>query len=183
MGFLVFVVALLLVPLVTLAQDSTMPGPTWNGIPLLTLFGLLATVITGLLTYLSKKIGAANEAAAAQSSASAAMIRLGAIGFAMVGDLWTTFSAEFQKRIADGQIDADDRAAFRALITTKVEQYTSREELEKLAVAARLPLPGIIAWLAEYAIDRLTQAHDTRNTTVSAGAFPVGTLEDIGGTG
>jgi hypothetical protein len=148
-------------------------GFVWNGIPLGPVLALLATIVTGILGYLSRKIAAANDAARNQATVQAAMVRLGAIAFAMAGDLWDELSREFQARVADGTFDADDRAAFKALIQRKIEHYTTKEELEKLAVAARLPMPGILAWVAEWVIDRLSKAHDPNVTEVAAGAFPV----------
>lgn len=167
------ILAVLLSPAAVLAQTEADPGPSYRGVPLSPLFAVLATVVTALLGWLGRKLASANEAAKEASKAQLALTRLGAIAFAMVGDLWTDFSREFQVRIADGKIDADDRLAFRALVDAKVEKYTSREELGKLAAALNLPMPGVIAWLAEWAIDRLTAAHDPDVPAVSSGAYPV----------
>lgn len=143
-----------------IAQEVMDTGPTWKGIPLLPLITTLATIITGLFTWLGRKIGAANDAAKNKANAEAAFIRLGAVAFAMAGDLWTILSNEFQVRIADGTFDKADRDAFKEIINRQIEKYTSREELEKLAAATGLPLPGVIAWIAEWVIDRLTKAND-----------------------
>jgi hypothetical protein len=169
--FLAFALITLVFPAMVLAQTD--PGPTWKGVPLIPVITALATVITGIFAYLGRKIGAANDAAAAQRNAAAAMIRLGAIAFALVGKLWDRLSREFQLRFADGVIDAADKLAFRKIVAEELEEFTSKEELEKLAVAAGLPMPGIIAWVAEYAIDRLTKAHNPSISEVSATAYPV----------
>jgi hypothetical protein len=138
-------------------QDT---GPTWKGISILPLISALATIVTGLFAWLGRKIGAANDAAKDKSTVEAAFIRLGAVAFAMAGDLWTKLSTEYQTRIADGSFDAADREAFKTIIGREIERYTSREELVKLAEATKLPLPGVIAWVAEWIIDRLTKAND-----------------------
>lgn len=160
------------VPLVVLAQ-TTATGPTIRGFDLTPIIAGLIAVIGAVFAWLSRRIAVSQEAAAERSRAETAGLRLAAIGLAMVGDLWNELSREFQLRIADGKIDADDREAFRQLVASKIETYTSAEELKKIAEALGLPLPGIIARVAEYVIDRLTRAHDPSITDVSAKAYPV----------
>lgn len=159
-------------PLVALAQ-ATGTGPSYRGFDLGPIIAGLVTVIGALLAWVGRKIAKAQEASAEQSRAETAALRLAAIGLAMVGDLWHELSREFQLRIADGKIDADDREAFRQMVAAKIEQYTSADELKKIAEALGLPLPGIIARVAEYVIDRLTKAHDPSTPEVSAKAYPV----------
>jgi hypothetical protein len=176
-----FIFTVLVFPLAVLAQEvAGDAGPTWKGIPILPVLSVLATIITGLLGLVGRRISAANAAAERASKAQAAMVRLAAIGFALVGKLWGRLSREFQLRFADGKIDDADRAAFRDIVEEELEAFTSREELQKIAEAAGLPLPGIVAWVAEYAIDRLTKAHDPRASDVSAGTFAVKPGEDDG---
>jgi hypothetical protein len=161
-------------PLLALAQAATpSTGPTFRGYDLTPLIGAAVTILTGLFAWLAKKIAAAQSASAEASRAQTAQLQLAAIGLAMVGDLWNELSREFQLRIADGKIDADDRQAFRDLIQSRIEKYTSADELRKIAEALGLPLPGIIAKVAEYVIDRLTKAHDPSTPDVSAKAYPV----------
>jgi hypothetical protein len=166
-----FVLVALMLPFAALAQEAT--GPTFKGFDLTPVIAGLVAVIGALLTWVSRKVASSQAASADKSRAETAAIRLAAIGLAMVGDLWDEMSREFQLRIADGEIDADDREAFRHLVSAKIEQYTSADELKKIAEALGLPLPGIIARVAEYAIDRLTKAHDPSTPEVSAKAYPV----------
>jgi hypothetical protein len=165
--------AALAVPAVALAQPVEVQPVVIKGWDITPFIGAFLFAMTALLTYLAKKIGAAQDAVKAESGAKAAAVRLGAIGFAMIGDLWDSLSREFQTRIADGVIDANDRAAFGKIVESKIEKYTSADELKKIAEALSLPLPGIIAKIVEYAIDRLTRAHDPEMTDVSAKAYPV----------
>lgn len=160
------------VPLVVLAQ-TTATGPTIRGFDLTPIIAGAIAVIGAVFAWLSRRIADSQAAAAERSRAETAALRLGAIGLAMVGDLWNELSREFQLRIADGKIDADDREAFRQLVAGKIEKYTSADELKTIAEALGLPLPGIIARVAEYVIDRLTRAHDPSITDVSAKAYPV----------
>lgn len=155
----------------TLAQEST--GFTFKGFDLTPLIAGLVAVVGGLLAWVGRRISSAQQASAELSRAETAGLRLAAIGLAMVGDLWDEMSREFQVRIADGKIDADDREAFRRLVAGKIETYTSADELKKIAEALGLPLPGIIARVAEYVIDRLTKAHDPVVLEVSDLAYPV----------
>lgn len=165
----------------TLAQEST--GFTFRGFDLTPILSGLVLVIGAAFAWVSKKIAAANTATAANAGASTALLKLGNIGFSMAGDLWSQFSVEFQKRIADGKIDADDREYFRLMVKQNIEKYTSAEELKKIADALGLPLPGIIARVAEYIIDRLTKAHDPVIEEVSDLAYPVKAPEGTGGYG
>ena len=161
-------------PLAALAQAATGDsGPTFHGFDLTPIISGLVVVVGALFTWLARKVAASQDASAEKSRAETAGLRLAAIGLAMVGDLWNELSREFQLRIADGKIDADDREAFRTLIASRIETYTSAEELKKIAEALGLPLPGIIARVAEYVIDRLTKAHDPLTPEVSAKAYPV----------
>lgn len=144
---------------IALAQEAMTQAPS-N--PLFTILSAVIPIITLLFTWVGNKIASANEAAKQKHNVEAAFIRLGAVAFAMAGDLWGQLASEYQNRVADGSIDAKDREAFRALIDQNIEKYTSRAELEKLAAATGLPLPGVIAWIAEWVIDRLTKANDPK---------------------
>jgi hypothetical protein len=172
--------AALLFPLAALAQTSAPAGPTFKGFDLTPLIAGAITIVGALFAWLARKIAAAQTASAEKSRAELAALQLGAIGLAMVGDLWTELSAEFQRRVADGKIDAEDREAFRRLVAAKIEKYTSAEQLKVIAEALGLPLPGIIAKVAEYVIDRLTKAHDGAIVEVSAKAYPVAEFTDAG---
>ena len=171
------VLALLALPFTVLAQEAA-PAITFRGFDLSPLIGLLITIVTGLFAWLARRIAAAQAASAQQSAAQTALLKLSALALTMAGELWSEFSAEFQRRIADGQIDAADREAFRQLVAAKIEKYTSAEELRKIAEALGLPLPGIIAKVTEFVIDRLAKAHDPVIQDVSAKAFPVGASTD-----
>ena len=172
MNLIIFAVCFAFVPLFALAQEAGTGAITYKGFDLTPVITILLTLAASAFSWAKLKIAKANEAAAQKENAAAAFVRLGAIAFAMAGELWGVLSAEFQTRIADGKIDADDRAAFKSIIEQKIEKFTSKAELEKLAKAANLPLPGVIAWVAEYVIDRITKAHDASNSSVSAKAFP-----------
>ena len=174
LGTVVLIVMLaVFLPWCAFAQDPAAGvGMSWNGIPLGPILALLGTIVTGLLGWLATRVSGWAKTQQQQSAATAALARLATVGMAMLGDLWASFDAEFQKRFADGKIDAEDREAFRKLIDQAIDKYTSRAELEKVAQAAGLPVAGAIAWLAEWAIDRLMQARDPRNAAVPAGAYP-----------
>lgn len=160
---------------VALAQTAvTAPaGPTYHGFDLTPLISGLVVIIGGLLAWLGRKVAAASSASEQLSKAQRAQLQLAGIGLAMVGDLWNELSVEFQLRIADGKIDADDRAAFKRIVEAKLEKYSSAEQMKGIAEALGLPLPGVIAKIVEYIIDRLTKAHDPRIAEVSAKAYPI----------
>lgn len=160
---------------VALAQTavSQQAPVTFKGWDITPLVGIAITVITAALGLVAKKIAAWSASSTALTNTQRAQIKLAEIGFSMVGDLWTQFSREFQLRIADGKIDAEDREEFKRLVSENIEKYTSKEELAKIADALGLPLPGIIARVVEYVIDRLTKAHDPSTPEVSAKAYPV----------
>ncbi len=143
---------------------------TFKGLDLTPLLQVLIStvvpIVAGLLLRAQNKIAAAN-------AQDAAWKRLAGIGLAIAGDLWHSLSTEFQTMIADGKIDEAERAAIKKMVEQKLEQYTSRGEIEKIAVALGLPLPAVIAWVAEYLIDRLTKAHDPMTPDVAEGAYPV----------
>jgi hypothetical protein len=138
---------------------------TFKGIDLTQIIGIVISIIGALLVKAQAKI-------AASSAKSAAWAQLANIGLSMVRDLWDDLSREFQARVADGVIDAADKEEFRRIVSEKVEQYTSRAELSKIASTIGLPMPGLIAWLAEFLIDRLVKAFDA-DTPEVADSFSV----------
>lgn len=146
---------------------------TYKGIDLSGLISVVIAIVGALLTKITAKLAASN-------AKQAAWAQLANIGLAMVRDLWDELSREFQARIADGMVDAADKDALRAIISAKVEVYTSKAELEKIAKAVGLPLPGVIAWLAEYMIDRLVKSFDA-NTPEVADSFVVKDEPDMSG--
>jgi hypothetical protein len=147
---------------------------TYKGIDMTQIILAVIAIVGMLLTKAQQKLADSK----AQESAYA---RLGVIGLAMLADLWDELSREFQLAIADGNITADERAVLRKVIEAKIEKYSSRGELQKLAEALKLPIPGIIAWFAEYAIDRLTAAHNPANSRVSEAAYPIKEVEETAG--
>jgi hypothetical protein len=157
-------------PLLALAQAT---GPTYKGFDLTPLIAGVITLLGGLLAWVSRKVAAAQTASAEKSRGELALLRVAAIAMAMAGDLWNELAREFQVRVADGSIGPGDREAFRQIVAAKIEEYTSADELAKLAAALGLPLPGLIAKVAEFIIDRVTKAHDVTIQDVSAKAFPV----------
>lgn len=135
---------------------------TFKGIDLTQIVLALVAVIGFLLQRAQAKLADA-------STQDAAYKRLAVIGLSMVADLWGALTEAYRQDMLDGTLD---RELYKKIIEEKIEKYTSRAELEKLATAAKLPVPGIIAWLAEFAIDRIMSAHDPDNIGVPQ-VYPV----------
>lgn len=135
----------------------------WKGIDLTQLIAGIIAIIGALLARAQTKIAEGN----AERNAWA---RLAVIGLAMANDLWESLTITYQQDMVDGKLD---RELYTKILGDKLEKYTSKEELEKIAKAVKLPVPGILAWLAEYIIDRILAAHNPANAGVSAKQYPV----------
>jgi hypothetical protein len=101
----------------------------------------------------------------------------------MATDAWQTLASAVQVRVADGTFSAQDRAEIEAIVGQLLTKYTSSEELTKITEALGLPLPGIIAKIAAYIIDRVTTAHDPDLVTAQSAApaaFPVSGADPSG---
>ena len=148
---------------------------TWNGIDLSGILSIVVTIITGLLGWAATSLKKKADADAAASKAATAVVKLGQIGLAMATDAWQTLAPAIQARLADGSFSADDRKDVEGMVAQLLSKYTSSDELTKITSALGLPLPGIIAQIAAFIIDRVTKAHDPDLLTGTASpmAFPV----------
>ena len=147
---------------------------TFKGIDLSPLLTVVMSLVTALFGWLATSLKKKADAETANSKAQTAILKLGEIGLAMVTDAWQTLAPAVQQRLADGNFSAQDRADIEAMVGTLLEKYTSSGEIQKITEALGLPLPGIIAKLAAFIIDRVTKAHDPEIlTSASPAAFPV----------
>jgi hypothetical protein len=137
------------------------------------------SLVTALFGWLALALKRKAEAETAASKAQTAMLKLGEIGLAMATDAWQTLAPAVQARVADGEFSVEDRKAIEAIVASLVDKYTSSGELQKIAEALGLPVPGIIAKIAAFIIDRVTAAHDPDILESAApAAFPTGRIVD-----
>ena len=147
---------------------------TFKGIDLSPLLQVIMSLVLGLFGWAATALKKKADADTAASKAQTALLKLGQIGLAMATDAWQTLAPAVQVRVADGNFSAQDRADIEAMVGKLLEKYTSSDELQKITEALGLPLPGIIAKLAAFIIDRITSAHDPQLlNTASPAAFPV----------
>lgn len=193
-GLALCAVLFLGLPLLALAQAvGTAPGAgapplaTYRGIDLTPIIGAVISGIGLALTWLIHKMqasrAAADAAAATTSSAQFALIRVGELGVLMLGRTWDALSPKMQVMLADGKITAEERAEIEAILRDLLDEFTSEDELEKLARALGLPLAGVIAKIASFVIEKFTAAHDPTIPTVSANAYPVSVVAIAGDAG
>ena len=148
----------------------------FKGIDLSPLLTIVVSLVTGLFGWLATSLRKKAEADTAASKATTALLKLGEIALAMATDAWQTLAPAVQARLADGTFSAQDRAEIEAMVGTLIGKYTSSDELAKITSALGLPLPGIIAKIAAFIIDRVTRAHDPEILdSQSPLAFPVST--------
>ena len=147
---------------------------TFKGIDLSPLLQVLSSLVLALIGWATASIQKKQAADAAKTKAETALLKLAAIGAAMVTDAWQTLAPAVQARVADGNFSAQDRAEIEAMVKGLLDKYTSSEEIQKITEALGLPLAGIIAKIAAYIIDKVTAAHDPDlPDTASPAAFPV----------
>ncbi len=147
---------------------------TFKGIDLSPLLQVLGSVVMLLLGWATTAIQKKQAADAAKTKAETALLKLAAIGTAMVTDAWQTLAPAVQQRLADGTFSVQDRTEIEAMVKVLLDKYTSSDELQKITEALGLPLAGIIAKIAAFIIDRVTSAHDPDlPDTASPMAFPV----------
>ena len=146
---------------------------TWNGIDLTQILALLATVVTGLLGWLANSIKKKQEASAAQSKAETALLKLAAIAAGMAGRAWSNLSPVVQKAMADGKLDAPERAEIEAKVQELLKDFASADDLKLIADALGIPLPGLVAKIAAMLIEKFAFAHDPTTPNQSRLAFPV----------
>lgn len=146
---------------------------TYKGIDLTPLITLAISLLSTLLGWAGLKVGRAADAAKAEKTAQAALLRIGVLATTILGRAWDTLAPQVQAAIADGKVTAEERAALERAVRSLVGQFVGEDELEQLARAIGLPLPGLIAKLASMVLDQFTKAHDPDVPTESALAFPV----------
>lgn len=166
-----------------LAQVGTAPGAgapplaTYRGIDLSPLLGALIAIIGAAITWIAnraqKSSAKANDEVAKTSRAERALLKLGVIAAGMSGRAWDRIGPAAQAALADGRIDAAERAHLEAIVQGLLRDFSSEDDLKEITEALGLPLPGIVAKIAAMVLGRFTQAHDEVNTEVSALEFPV----------
>jgi hypothetical protein len=137
------------------------------------LAGLLPQILPMIGTLVVAGLGWLTLTVQKKFKADSAWAKLANIAIALAGKAWERVGPEVQKALADGKITAEERAAIEAAVMQVVEEATDKATLEQIGAAVGLPMPGIIAWIASYFIDKWTAAHDPSNTSVSKLAFPV----------
>lgn len=154
---------------------------TFKGIDLSPVMTALMTIVTALIGWVAVYIKRRQEAATAESKATQAWLKLAEVVTLIAGRGWERIGPEVQAALADGKIDAAERAKIEEVAKKLLDEVTDTGTLELLAKAVGLPVPGIIAWIASKLIDLWTQAHDPDILTVSTKAYPVVKPEDIQG--
>jgi hypothetical protein len=139
---------------------------------LLSFLPYMMPIITGLLAWVANSIAKRNAAAAVESKALAAGLKLAAIGAALLQKGWEHIGPEVQTALADGKIDAAERAVIEASVKELLADATDGATLAEITAALGLPLPGIIAKIASYLIEKWTEAHDPAVATSSANTYP-----------
>jgi hypothetical protein len=139
---------------------------------LVSMLPYLVPVITGLLTWLTASIAKKNAAAAQESKAIMAGLKLAAIVGALLQKGWAHIGPEVQTALADGKIDDAERAAIEASVQELLKDATDEATLKEISEALGLPLAGIIAKIASSLIAKWTEAHDPAVATTSANTFP-----------
>jgi len=143
---------------------------------LVSMIPYIVPVVTGLLAWVANSIAKRNSAAAAESKALTAGLKLAAIGAALLQKGWTHIGPEVQTALADGKIDESERATIEASIRELLKDVTDEATLKEISDALGLPLPGVIAKIASYLIEKWTQAHDPVVVTASANTYPTPTM-------
>jgi len=139
---------------------------------LISLLPYLMPVVTGLLAWVANSISKRNAAAAQESKAVVAGLKLAAIGASLLQKGWDHIGPEVQTALADGTISAEERAAIEASVKELLADATDEATLKEIGDALGLPLAGVVAKVASWLIGKWTQAHDPAITTVSANQFP-----------
>ena len=150
-------------------MNEILTGMDWTPI-----LGVLATLIGGLLTWLANSIKKKNEAATAQSNAETALLKLAAIATGMAGRAWASLSPVIQASMADGKLEASERAVIEAKVQELLKDFASADDLALIASALGIPLPGLVAKIAAMLIEKFAFAHDATTPQQSRLAFPVG---------
>jgi hypothetical protein len=132
----------------------------------------LGTILTGLLAWAASSIAKKNAASAQESKVLVAGLKLAAIVTALLQKGWEHIGPEVQTALADGKLDAAERAAIESSVQELLKDATDEATLKEIGDALGLPLAGIVAKIASHLIEKWTSAHDPSITTASANAFP-----------
>lgn len=135
--------------------------------------GVVLSLVAALIGLAASKVRAASEASAAKSKTESAMLKVAALATSLAGRAWDKLSPQLQLALADGAISATERADIERSVKELLADFTSSDDLEKLAVALGLPMPLLIGKIASMLIGMFTSAHDVTNTATSALQYPL----------
>jgi hypothetical protein len=184
-------VAIALVPFlvsaasVALGEPAPAPVATFRGFDLTPLIGALLLLVSGVITWVGKRISAAQAASAETSRAEKAALQLAEVATMLADRAWVTLAPTVQTIIADGNVTAEERAqlesVLRRILDDSTQTLVSKETLEGIASALGLPFAGLVARLASSILGIFVKAHTPENREVEAGQFPVYDPSSFGG--
>lgn len=134
---------------------------------------ILIPVVLTAGAWLTAKIGQHFGAKASLTKAQQAQQSVFLLVTSMAGRAWSKLEEPVKRIYRDGIVSLDERKELEALINDLVYDFTSKDDLERLAKALNMPLSGLIATIAELVLHRFVAAHDPDDASVPAGQFKI----------
>jgi hypothetical protein len=146
---------------------------TFKGVDLTGLLTALIAIVGTLLGWAATWVKKKQQADVEASKVTAAWVKLAAIATAAIGKAWAKLDAEYQQRIVDGAFSPEDREALEKMIPDVLLSVVDKATLEEIATTVGIPFPGLVAWVANFFLDKYAKAHDPNVVTESKLAFPI----------